>query len=78
MALRMARGLRNSLPGGQDGLRASIWELMRPMLSLALVALNRDAFVIQDVSGPTVDLAGRHGATSLEDLDLDELNSADV
>jgi hypothetical protein len=25
-----------------------VWELMRPMLSPALVSLNRDAFVVQD------------------------------
>ena len=51
---------------------------MRPMLSPALVALNRDAFVIQDDCETTVDLAGRHAASSLDDLDLDELNSAAV
>ena len=51
-------------------------KLMRPMLSPALVALNRDAFVIQDECETTVNLAGRHAASSLDDLDLDELNSA--
>jgi len=44
---RMARKLGDALPGGESALRASVWELMRPMLSLALVELNRDAFVIQ-------------------------------
>ena len=72
----MARKLRDALPGGETALRASVWELMRPMLSPALVALNRDAFVTHDESETTVDLAGRHAASRLEDLDLDELNSA--
>ncbi len=75
---RMARKLRDALPGGEGALRASVWELMRPMLSPTLVALNRDAFVIQDECETTVDLAGRHAASSLDDLDLDELNSAAV
>jgi hypothetical protein len=73
---RMARKLGDALPGGESALRASIWELMRPMLSPALVELNRDSFVIQADWETTVDLAGRHAATSLDDLDLEELNSA--
>ena len=72
---RMARKLRDALPGGESALRASVWELMRPMLSPALVALNRDAFVIQDECETTVDLAGRHAASSLDDLDLDQVDS---
>jgi hypothetical protein len=48
------------------------------MLSPALVELSRDAFVIQEEVDTTVDLAGRHAASSLDDLDLDELNSAAV
>jgi hypothetical protein len=72
---RMARKLGDALPGGDSALRASVWELMRPMLSPALVSLNRDAFVTQDDCETTVDLAGRHGASSLDDLDLDEPNS---
>ena len=68
---RMARKLRDALPGGEGALRASVWELIRPMLSPALVALNRDAFLIQGGCETTVDLAGRHAATSLDDLDLD-------
>jgi len=43
---RMERKLRDSLPGGGGALRAAVWEFMRPMLSPALVALNRNAFVI--------------------------------
>ena len=34
---RMARKLRDALPGGDSALRASVWEFMRPMLSPALV-----------------------------------------
>jgi len=74
----IARKLRDALPGGDGALRAAVWEFMRPMLSPTLVALNRDAFVIQDECETTVDLAGRHPASSLDDLDLDELNSAAV
>jgi ParB-like chromosome segregation protein Spo0J len=71
---RMARKLGNALPSGEGALRASIWGLMRPMLSPALVALNRDAFVVQDNSETTVDLAGRHATSSLDDLELGEAN----
>jgi ParB-like chromosome segregation protein Spo0J len=72
---RMARKIGDALPGGDSALRASVWELMRPMLSPALVSLNRDAFVVQGECETTVDLAGREAASSLDDLDLDELNS---
>ena len=75
---RMARKLRDARPGGERALRASVWELMRPMLSPTLVAINRDAFVTQDECETTVDLAGHHTSSSLDDLDLDELNSAAV
>jgi hypothetical protein len=44
----MARKLRDALPGGDGALRAAVWELMRPMLSPALVALNREAFVVNE------------------------------
>jgi hypothetical protein len=72
---RIARKLRDALPGGESALRASVWELMRPTLSPALVVLNRDAFVIQDDCETTVNLAGRHAASSLDDLDLDQAGS---
>ena len=39
---------RDALPGGDSALRAAVWEFMRPMLSPALVALNRDAFVADE------------------------------
>ena len=66
----MARKLRDALPGGEGALRASVWELMRPMLSPALVALNRDAFVPEADPATTVDLALHRSATSLDDLYL--------
>jgi hypothetical protein len=37
---RMARKLRDAVPGGEHPLRAAVWEFMRPMLSPTLVALN--------------------------------------
>lgn len=69
---RMARTLRDALPGGEGALRAALWELMRPILSPSLVALNRDSFVLADETATTVDLAGRRAATSLDTLDLGE------
>jgi hypothetical protein len=48
------------------------------MLSPALVDLDRDVFLIEDECETTVDLAGRHTASSLDDLDFDELNGAAV
>ena len=51
---RMERKLRGALPGGDGALRAPVWEFMRPMFSPALVALNRDAFVIDDAVETTV------------------------
>ncbi len=68
---RMARKLGDALPGGESALRASVWTGMQPMLSPALVALNRDAFVIQEECETSVDLAGHRAASSLDDLDLD-------
>jgi hypothetical protein len=73
---RTARKLRDALPGGDSALRSAVWEFMRPMLSPGLVALNHDAFVLDDTYATTVDLATHGGASNLDDLDLDELNSA--
>jgi hypothetical protein len=75
---RMARKLADALPSGDGTLRASVWELLRPMLSPALVALNRDAFLVLDQWETTVDLAGYRAGSSLDDLDLNELDSAGV
>jgi hypothetical protein len=58
---RMGRKLSHGLPGGENPLRTAIWEFMRPMLSTALVELNRDAFII-DEPDSTVD-RGRTAAT---------------
>ena len=69
---RMARTLRDSLPGGESALRAAVWEFMRPMLSPALVALNRDAFVINASAETTVDLDGHRAASDLDELALDD------
>ena len=68
----MARKLRDALPAGDNDLRAALWEVMRPMLSPALVDLNRDAFVIEEAIETTVDLAARHAVSSLDDVDLEE------
>ena len=69
---RMARKLRDALPGGDGALRAAVWEFMRPMLSPALVALNRDAFVIDESVETTVDLDGHRAASDLDELALDD------
>jgi|GEM_PF-3168793 len=75
---RMARKLRDALPGGDTALRAAVWELMRPMLSPALVALNRDAFVIDQGVETTVDLDGHCAPSNLEELALDEEQEAEA
>ena len=71
---RMARKLRDALPGGEEALRSrSVWEFMRPMLSPALAALNRDVFVSDDCAvETTVDLHGHRAASDLDELDLDD------
>ena len=69
---RMARRLRDALPGGQHPLRAAVWTFLRPMLSPRLVELHRDAFVVDDAPQSTVDLTAHRGESSLEELDLDE------
>ena len=69
---RMARTLRDALPGGEEALRSAVWEFMRPMLSPALVALNRDAFVTADHFGTTVDIEAHRAASDLDDLALDD------
>jgi hypothetical protein len=66
----IARKLRDALPGGEGALRAAVWEFMRPMLSPALVALNRDAFVIDQHVETTVDLDGHRSASGLDQLAL--------
>jgi hypothetical protein len=74
----MARKLRDALPGGETALRAAVWEFMRPMLSPALIALNRDAFVIEADTTSTVDLTAHCAASDLADLALDEATTETV
>ena len=75
---RMERKLRDALPGGDSALRAAVWEFMRPMLSPALVALNRDAFVMDDSVESTVDLDGHRAASDLDELALDDEPDAEA
>jgi hypothetical protein len=75
---RMERKLRDALPGGEGALRAAVWEFIRPMLSPALVALNRDAFVIDQIVETTVDLDSHRTASDLDDLDLDDEPDAEA
>jgi hypothetical protein len=67
---RIARKLSDSLPGGENPLRAAVWTYMRPMLSPNLAQRNRDAFVIDEES--TVRLNEHRGDSDLADLDLGE------
>ena len=75
---RMERKLRDALPGGDGALRAAVWEFMRPMLSPALVELNRDAFVVDESAETTVDLDGHRAASDLDELALDDEPDADA
>jgi hypothetical protein len=77
-AERMGRKLRDALPGGRDALRTAVWEFMRPMLSPALVALNRDAFVIEGDAETTVDLDAHQAASDLNELALDGEQEAEA
>jgi hypothetical protein len=72
------RTLRDALPGGESALRTAVWEFMRPMLSPGLAARNHDAFVLDDTYAAAVELATHRAASNLDDLELDELNSAAV
>jgi hypothetical protein len=74
----VARKLRDALPGGDGALRAAVWEFRRPMLSPALVALNRDAFVIERRVATTVDLQGHRAASDLDELALDDEPDAEA
>jgi hypothetical protein len=69
---RIERLLRDALPGGDSALRVAVWEFMRPMLSPALVELNRDAFVVNESAETTVDLTGHRAACDLAELALDD------
>jgi hypothetical protein len=67
---RMARKLRDAVPGSEN-LRAAVWEFLRPMLSPTLVALNRDAFVLDVEHESIVELQAHRNESDLADLDLD-------
>jgi hypothetical protein len=71
------RKLRDGLPGGEGTLRAAVWEFMRPMLSPALVALNREAFVVEERVESTVDLEGHHATSDLDALALGDEHEAE-
>ena len=69
---RMSRKLRDALPGGHGALRAAVWEFVRPMLSPAVAAMHRDAFVSDETAATTVRLADHRADSDLENLDLDD------
>jgi hypothetical protein len=69
---RVERKLHDALPGGDSALRAAVWEFMRPMLSPRLVALNRDAFVVDERIETTVDLEAHRASSDLGELALEE------
>ena len=53
---RMARMLRDALPGGEHPLRAALCAFLRPIRSPRLVELNKDRFVFDGGIGSSVDL----------------------
>jgi hypothetical protein len=71
-AERMARKLRDALPGGELPLRAALWTFVRPMLSPRLVALNKDDFVLDAGIESTVDLDAHRSESDLDAVELDE------
>lgn len=73
---RIARKLSDSLPDGENPLRAAVWEFMRPMLSPNLAQLNRDAFVIDEALESTVRLEEHRGDSGLDELDLGQDDAA--
>jgi hypothetical protein len=75
---RIVRKLRDALPGGENPLRAAVWEFLRPMLSPTLVALNRDAFVLDGDQETTVELQAHHSESDLADLDLGNEDHVDT
>jgi hypothetical protein len=68
---RMARPLREALPGGDHPARRALWELMRPVLSPALIDRHREAFVSDPVAA-TVDLDAHRRDSDLAAIDLGE------
>jgi hypothetical protein len=72
---RIARKLSDALPGGENPLRAAVWQFIRPMLSPNLAQLNRDAFVLDDALESTVRLEQHRADSNLDELDLGEENA---
>jgi hypothetical protein len=67
---RVARKLRDALPGGEQPLRAALWAFMRPILSPRLVELNKDTFVFDTGIESSVDLDAHSADSNLDELDL--------
>jgi hypothetical protein len=67
---RIARRLRDALPGGDESLRGAVWTFLRRILSPRLTALNRDGFVPDAGIESTVDLAAHRADADLDELDL--------
>ena len=66
----MARKLADTLPGGANPLRGTVWDFLRPMLSPRLAALRRDTFVFDQPLETTVELAAHRSESELADLEL--------
>lgn len=65
---RMARRLRDALPGGAHPVMSDVWAFMRPMLSPALIEMHRDRFVVDLEQGSTVDLEEANADRGLDDI----------
>ena len=65
-------------PAGTARCAARVWEFMRPMLSPALVALNRDTFVIDECDETTVDLDAHRAASDLDELELGDEQASEA
>jgi hypothetical protein len=70
---RMGRRLRDALPGGETELRRAAWEFVRPMLSPALVELNRDTVLADPGIESTVELEALRRESDLDELDLSQV-----
>jgi hypothetical protein len=69
---RMARKLRDALPGGEEPLRGAVWAFVRPILSPRLAELNKDAFVLETGIESTVDLDAHRSDSELDAFELDD------